>query len=286
MEFNSSKQLEFLTDLSKQVRWINNSVSQGLVHSILQDPKFDDPLRLERFGACAASQNEEDGMLAEIFRRIGTTSRTFFEFGVGNGLQNITLAALLQGWSGAWIEINLPKAQFIRERFADAIRAGKLVLGTTAVNAENINQISKELKVPDEIDLMSIDIDGNDYHVFKAMDRVRARVLVMEYNPLYPPPMRVVMAYDRNYAYNDNTYVGASLQSVTELAEAKGYRLVACSISGVNAVFVRSDLAAGKFAEPATPAHLFHTARFQLSYSGGFGAGHKSNINKFEEPKW
>ncbi|MBY0510747.1 MAG: FkbM family methyltransferase, partial [Rhodospirillaceae bacterium] len=173
-----------------------------------------------------------------------------------------------------------------RERFAAAINAGKLKLGTQPVNAENINQITAELGVPDEIDLLSIDIDGNDYHVFKAMERVRARVVVLEYNPLYAPPLKVVMAYDPNYAFNENTYMGASLQSITDLAESKGYRLVGCSVAGVNAIFVRADLAVGKFSEPATAEALYHPPKYQLSFSGGFGFGPKSNITALSEPKF
>ena len=96
-ESNAARQTELLAEIQKQIRWMNNSVAQMHVQNLLSDAKFNDPLRLERHGYSVASQNEEDGMLAEVFRRIGTTSRTFFEFGVGNGLQNITMAALLQG---------------------------------------------------------------------------------------------------------------------------------------------------------------------------------------------
>jgi hypothetical protein len=69
------------------------------------------------------------------------------------------------------------------------------------------------------------------------MRRVRPRCVVLEYNPLYPPPMRLVGGYDANYQYSEESYIGASLQSLAELAERKGYQLVGTSISGINAIF-------------------------------------------------
>lgn len=278
LEILANRQNELLGEANQTLRRTAQSVSQSLVRDIQKEEKFADPLRLERFGYSVASQNEEDGMLAEVFRRIGETSRTFFEFGVGNGLQNITFHMLLNGWRGWWIEINQPKVAFMRKYFAAALESRQLVLDDTAINAENIDARCEALGIPSEIDLLSIDIDGNDYHVFDAMTRVRARVVVLEYNPLYPPPMRLVGAYDPTYSYGEQTYIGASLQSLAELAEKKGYRLVGCSISGINAIFVRQDLAAGKFAEPATAAHLYNPPRYQLSFTGGFGSGIRANF--------
>lgn len=269
---------ELAAETAQTLRRTAQTQSQMLVREILKDVKYDDPKRLERFGYCVASQNEEDGMLAEVFRRIGETNRVFFEFGVGNGLQNITFHMLLNGWQGWWIEINQPKLAFMRQYFSDAIKNSRLVIDDSHIDAENIDAVCEKLNIPHEIDLLSIDIDGNDYHVFERMSRVRARVVVLEYNPLYPPPMRLVGAYDPNYSYSDQTYIGASLQSLSELAESKGYQLVGTSISGINAIFVRKDLAKDLFPTPATPAHLYHGPRYQLSFSGGFGAGIRANF--------
>jgi hypothetical protein len=269
---------ELISDTAQTLRRTAQTQSQALVRDILKDAKYDDPKRLERYGYSVASQNEEDGMLAEIFRRIGETNRIFFEFGVGNGLQNITFHMLLNGWKGWWIEINKPKLAFMRQYFSGAIDDGRLVIDDSHIDAENINAVCEKLGIPEEIDLLSIDIDGNDYHVFDRMSRVHARVLVLEYNPLYPPPMRLVGGYDPNYQYSEQSYIGASLQSLTDLAESKGYQLVGTSISGINAIFVRKDLAGDKFAYPATPMHLYHSARYQLSFTGGFGAGIRANF--------
>jgi len=277
LEIFASRQADILTEISLTSRRTAQSISQGLAQELLKDPKYADPKRLERFGYSVASQNEEDGMLAEVFRRIGETNRTFFEFGVGNGLQNITFHCLLNGWQGYWIEINPAKVAFIRKYFANAVSSGKLIVDDTLIDAENINEVCSKLGIPPEIDLLSIDIDGNDYHVFEAMDCVRARVVVLEYNPRYPPPMRLVGAYEPQYRYSETSYIGASLQSLTEMAESKGYQLVGTSISGINAIFVRKDLAGDKFVCPANAEHLYHSPRYQLSFTGAFGSGIQAN---------
>lgn len=278
LELMANRQNDLLAEMAQTMRREAQCTSQLLVRDILRDSRYDDPKRLERFGYSVASQNEEDGMLMEVFRRIGTTSKTFFEFGVGNGRQNITLHALLNQWRGWWIEINPPKVKYMRNYFAAALASGQLVLDDTPIDAENIDAVCAKLGIPGEIDLLSIDIDGNDYHVFKAMTAVQARVVVLEYNPLYPPPMSLVGAYDKTYSYTGDSYIGASLSPLTRLAEEKGYQLVGTSISGINAIFVRRDLAGDKFASPATPEHLYNAPRYQLSYLGGFGAGASANF--------
>lgn len=274
--------LELLRASEEHLRRLNASTAQLLVRDILRDPRFDDPRRLERFGAQTASQNEEDGMLAEVFRRIGTVNRTFFEFGVGTGMQNNTLHFLFQGWKGAWVEINQPKLNFILQRFADPIARQDLTVLGVPITAENINEIVSVLSLPVDLDLLSIDIDGNDYHVWKALHVIRPRVVIVEYNPRFPPPIRVVKRYDPDYRWSADTDLGASLQALADLGDAKGYDLVGCSIGGINAIFVRRDVAGDHFLKPATPADFFHHARFQISFSGGFGVGHPSTYMPFD----
>ncbi len=273
-----SQQKDQLGTLAQTFQRTSHTIQQMMIRDLQRDERYADPRRLERHGFSVASQNEEDGMLAEVFRRIGVKHRSFFEFGVGNGLQNCTCYFLLDGWRGWWIEVNQPKVQFMRQHFATAIAGQMLVIDDTPVDAENIEAVCTRLGIPDEIDLLSIDIDGNDYHVFAAMQRVNARVVVMEYNGLFPPPQRRVGAYDRSYSYAETTYIGASLQSLTDLAEKKGYQLVGCNITGLNCIFVKKELAAGKFAEPATAEHLYNIPRHQLAWGGAFGQGPRPNF--------
>ena len=105
----------------------------------------------------------------------------------------------------------------------------------------------------------------------KSIRSVRPRVLVIEYNGKFPPPMDLVPPYDPGHAWDGSDYNGASLQAIANLATRRGYRLVGTNITGVNAFFVRDDLAAGHFAE-CDAAVLYNPARYWLT--PGYAAGH------------
>lgn len=249
---------------------------------LLADPRYDDPLRLERHGATVYSQNDEDGILAEIFRRIGPTNRAFLEFGVEDGLENNTLCLLEQGWSGAWIEGSAVHAAAIERGFARWLASGRLRVRNAVVTRENIGALVRELGVPTEPDLLSIDIDGNDYHVWEAIDAIEPRVVAIEYNARFPPPQEWVMAYDPAHRWDGTDQFGASLESMTTLAARKGYALVGCSIAGTNAFYVKAPLAAGRFAQPATAAALYQPPRYYLLSS--FTAGHPPGYSRSQMP--
>src|SRR5262245_27350375 len=126
-------------------------------------PRNADPKRLIRYGFKVYSQNEEDGIIEEIFRRIGVAGRTFVEFGVETGVECNSAKLLVEGWRGLWIEANPESARAIRENFAPFIQDGTLVLIESRVTAENIDALLRQGGMAGEIDLLSIDIDYNDY---------------------------------------------------------------------------------------------------------------------------
>ena len=229
------------------------------------DEKLQDPKRLERFGAKGYSQNDEDGIIREIFKRIGTTNKRFVEFGTGNGLENNTVFLLCQDWSGLWIDGSEVDHAAQNEVFAWAIKDKQLHAVQSFLTTENINRVIGDAGTKGEIDLLSIDIDGNDYHIWKAIDVVNPRVLVIEYNAYAPPPVRWIMKYDPNYVWDGkSSYFNSSLQSLEELGREKGYTLVGCNLSGLNAFFVRSDLTASHFCGETTAANLYQPRRWWL----------------------
>ena len=121
----------------------------------------------------------------------------------------------------------------------------------------------------DQLDVLSIDIDYNDYWVWEAVQRLTPRVVVIEYNAVYPPPVRFSVPYDPNGWWDGTSHYGASLQALTDLGTSKGYALVACSLTGVNAFFVRNDLLADAhgnalFHEPGSAKAHFEPQRFDL----------------------
>ena len=150
---------------------------------------------------------------------------------------------MLQGWSGLWIDGNEKSIQEAVEKFKDY----SVKIFHRFITKENIEHTFKEAEVPVELDLLSIDIDGNDYWIWQQLKNYRARVVVIEYNAKFIPPVKWVMPYNPHHTFDGTSYFGASLQSLTELGNQMGYKLVVCDSMGVNAFFVREDLAQNKF---------------------------------------
>jgi len=142
------------------------------------------------------------------------------------------------------------------------------------ITRKNINFIAREVDLPSDLDLLSIDVDGNDYWLFADFYEVQPRVVVIEYNAKWPPPMQHVMTYDATRTWNGSDGFGCSLQSLCDIASAKGYSLVGCDIIGMNAFFVRNDLCADHFFTPATAATLYQPPRYELQRNGAFKVGH------------
>ena len=94
-----------------------------------------------------------------------------------------------------------------------------------------------------EVDFMSIDIDSFDYWLWKAITACSPRVLVMEYNGLFGPDRAVTVPDAPRPPVAPKGYGGASLAALDKLARAKGYGLVLCEDAGVNAFFLRDDVA-------------------------------------------
>lgn len=228
---------------------------------LLQSSRYQHELRLNRYGYCSYSQADEDGIIAEIFRRVGETNRVFVEFGCGSGLENNSHYLLIKGWSGLWIDGNQESIASVAAKFRDAIDAGKLIAENALITRENINALIGN-HLQGEIDLLSVDIDGNDFHVLHALTCIQPRVVLVEYNARKGPSVDWVMQYNPAHTYDGTDYYGASLKAFERLMKRKGFLLVGCSISGVNAFFVREDLVdARRFLSPFTSEEHFEPQR-------------------------
>lgn len=234
-------------------------------------PRAMEPLRLTRFGRKAFSQSDEDGVILEIFARIGERDRRFVEFGVESGVECNTALLLMAGWSGLWLEGSAAHAAKARERHGPAVAEGRLTVRQAMVDAENIDGlIAGWAGDGGEIDFLSIDIDGNDYWVWRAISAVRPRVVAIEYNAVYPPPVEFIVAYDPAAGWDGTNYHSASLASLEKLGREKGYGLVGCCLAGTNAFFVREDELTGedgkpRFHAPYTAAEHYEPPRFDLA---------------------
>jgi hypothetical protein len=136
-------------------------------------PRFSDPKRLLRYGFQACSQNAEDGMIQEIFRRIGLKTRVFVEIGIGNGSENNTAFLISQSWRGYWIDGNSEFLAGIKERGWDV--SGTIKGVQAFVSKDNAAKLLKDAGVPAEFDLLSLDIDQNTYHLWQSLGDFKPR---------------------------------------------------------------------------------------------------------------
>jgi hypothetical protein len=205
------------------------------------------------------SQNDEDGILLEICRRLDLEHGVFVELGVGSGLENNTLILLMHGWRGVWLG-------------GDALAfevpdSGPLLFQQSWITRDNCHSlVAHGLSALGEsrVNVLSVDVDGNDLYVLKALLQagIAPDVVVVEYNAKFPPPVRWVMRYDPEHVWDMTDYQGASLQSLADLMDKFGYRLVACNITGSNAFFVAKSHAA-KFSDvPTDIGELFMKAEY------------------------
>jgi hypothetical protein len=226
--------------------------------------RLNDPVYLDRFGYKVFSQNDEDGIIAEIFKRIGTTNKIFVEFGVQNGLESNGHFLLHKGWRGLWIEGSKRYCNQIKHYFERPIAIKQLFIQNVFITRENIDALIKDNilqlhpGVEKAIDCLSIDIDGNDYWIWEAIKCIKPRVVVIEYNAKFPPDFEWIMPYNPDHIWDLSDNQGASLKSLELLGEKLGYQLVATNIAGINAFFVQKEEVKDLFPVPATAENLYH----------------------------
>jgi hypothetical protein len=189
------------------------------------------------------SQHEEDGLTVALFDRIGADTRRFIEIGAGVNGGNSGYLARECGWTGLMLEVEPERVRRLQRRFGPAVRVVE-----TAVTRDNINAVVIENGLAGDIDLLSIDIDSVDYWVWEELSACRPRLVIVEYNPLFGTEKAVTVPYDpefnrREFDVPRSAYYGASLPALVKLGARKGYRLALLEPRGVNAFFVRDDLA-------------------------------------------
>ncbi|MBG9944223.1 hypothetical protein ABE237_16080 [Brevibacillus formosus] len=232
---------------------------------------------LNRYERRVYSQNGEDGIIEEIFSRIGTTSNRYcVEFGVGDGSECMIKNLVTQhGWSGLAMEGDL---NCCHKMAADYAAYPQVKIKNELTTKENIARLLEENGVPKEFDLLSIDIDGNDYWVWQALSAYTPRLVVIEYNASFPPPQKMVIVYQPDFKWGGTTYFGASLSSLAILGTRLGYALVGTDSKGVNAFFVRRDLLLQSGFPERTPEQAYHPPRY-----GAVDGGHPHQYGPYLE---
>jgi hypothetical protein len=170
-----------------------------------------------------------DGVLQRIFECIGTTNRYFVEFGARDGCVESNTAHLRidHGWTGLLMEGD-------PERVRPPVRR-------EFITAENVNALFRKHRVPADFDLLSIDVDGNDYWIWKAIEGYRPRVVVIEYNIFFGPTVRRTIPYRPDFRWDRTAYHGASLAALEQLGREKSYTLVHAESYAPNAFFLKNS---------------------------------------------
>jgi hypothetical protein len=192
------------------------------------------------------SQWGEDGIIDWLIERLPGIPQTFIEFGVEDYREsNTRLLLYLRNWRGLIMDgssehINSIRAQEVSWRFA-------LTSKCAFINCENINNLITSSGLKGEIGLLSVDIDGNDYWVWQAIDAVSPVIVVCEFNAVLGDLHALSVPYDadfrRGMAHHSNLYFGASLPALIKLGQQKGYSFIGTNSNGCNAFFVRNDRA-------------------------------------------
>ncbi len=208
------------------------------------------------------SQNDEDGIIQEICNRLKLgAGSTFLEIGVGDGSENNTLNLLTKSWKGVWLG---------GEPLAYARLCDRLDFEQCWITQENVVEILRRKmaeKTIGSFDLLSLDIDGNDWHIAKRIleEDIRPAVFVVEYNGTFDAYAEWVMPYDAAHTWDGSAYFSASLASYQRLLEKHDYFLVACNVTGANAFFVKKEFET-LFTDLPADWHAIHMPANYLPY--------------------
>jgi len=186
---------------------------------------------LDKFGANIKSQCGEDGIIVKILDIISPANSFCVEFGAWDGIHLSNTWALINSanWSGVLIEGSADKFPDLEKTYRDNDRV-EILNRFVGFGENSLDNILAATNAPTDFDLLSVDIDGNDWHVWESLQNYRPRVVVIEFNPTIPNDVYFIQ--DRDPLTNH----GASLLAMIELGKKKGYEIV--SVTTINAIFV------------------------------------------------
>lgn len=231
------------TTLGIDVRLDEIKINQGIVLSNLNRSRTSRNIKDYEFRVF--SQWGEDGIIQHLVNTIEIRNRTFIEFGVEDFFEsNCRFLLMKDDWKGFVIDGSASNIQ----RLKDAYFYWKhhLVAVHSFITRENINELLAGSGFDEDLGILSIDLDGNDYYVLDAITDFRPRILICEFNSAFGGTRKISIPYQADFqrtrAHHSNLYWGASLAAMTHLAAIKGYALVGTNTASNNAFYVRNDL--------------------------------------------
>lgn len=248
------------------------------LEGLAEDRKASSRNPFSKFGMKCFSQSDEDGLTLEIVKRLNLGKNSVFvELGVGDGVENNTLILKALGWSGVWIgaqdlKLSLPK------------NLKNFNFSQSWVTLENVSALIEESTHrinASHVDLLSIDLDGNDYHFLNEIlaKGCDPKIIILEYNAKFPPPVSWIMPYNNTHTWQQDDYFGASLSAFDELLRSFGYALICCnSQSGANAFYVKRSYLHLFPEVPEDIRDIFVPPRYHLPAT----YGHKLSLKTIE----
>jgi len=193
---------------------------------------------------CGFSQWGEDGIIDWLIDKLPDIPQKFVEFGVGNYLEsNTRLLLFLRNWKGLILDGSHEHIASIKEQ--DIYWRYDITAKQAFITKDNINNLISDNGFSGEIGILSIDIDGNDYWVWDAIDVVKPYIVICEYNAVFGDIESITVPYDEKFyrtnKHYSNLYFGASIKSLINLAEEKGYTFMGTCSNGCNAFFVHTE---------------------------------------------
>lgn len=218
-------------------------INQGVILSELQLHRTSKALRDYEFKVF--SQWGEDGIIQHLLRTIEVKNKTFIEFGVQDFSEsNCRFLLMKDNWRGYVIDGSSRNIAKLRGSYY--FWRYRLEAVAAFITTDNIDKLLAMSGLDEDLGILSVDIDGNDYHVLEAISHFRPRILICEYNSVFGSDRAISVPYASDFyrtaAHYSNLYFGASLAAMVHIARIKGYTLVGTNSNGVNAFFVRNDL--------------------------------------------
>jgi hypothetical protein len=246
-----------------------------------------DRVNLDDFERTSFSQFGEDGVIAKIFEIIEPTTKYAVEFGAYDGvtISNTRELILEKGWGSLQIEGHPVRAKKLAKAYADN---PKVTTQHAWIYPGNIEILFEDAGVPKDFDFLVIDIDSNDYYVWRAIQSYRPKVVMIECNYSFPPPELAVIEFHPFNYWDQTNYVGASLQSMYDLAKQKGYELIHLMSRGPNIFFVDKQYYDRFGIEDNSPVAMWHPPPRILGDEKKYSKDKQTlKIDAFEiEKKW
>lgn len=214
---------------------------------------------LNEFAKNNTSQGGEDGIIEKTLEVIGNSNRWCVEFGAWDGMHLSNTYNLIKnrGYSAVLIEVNSKRFRELQKNFRDNSKVNPINAFVGFEESNGLDSLLRATSVPLDFDLLSIDIDGNDYHVWAAVKHYKPKVVVIEYNPTIPNPVEFVQTRDMRITQ------GSSILSLDKLAKRKGYELIA--VTKCNAIFVYSKYF-GLFGIEDNSVDVIRTVQPEVTY--------------------